>query len=228
MRSVGITLSSMALTSVVLGNAYYQKKQFYPSVVYITKSNPSMAVCVWPLDLEVRKWAARYWLGKGKLDKVIELTTNGISTKEDIREILLQEWQADWEECTTGRRTFQLFLNIQERLRMKHLQPSQGLVHYITGHGPYRASLFRMNLSETSLCCCGGEATPEHVTLECIFTERERAELLMPIQANAMYHILRDVDHWSYLDEITDRVLKSERDRHMDELKERRQRQDQD
>nr|CAD7586557.1 unnamed protein product [Timema genevievae] len=44
MRSVGITLSSMALTSVVLGNAYYQKKQFYPSVVYITKSNPSMAV----------------------------------------------------------------------------------------------------------------------------------------------------------------------------------------
>nr|CAD7457198.1 unnamed protein product [Timema tahoe] len=197
MRSVGITLSSMALTSVVLGNAYYQKKQFYPSVVYITKSNPSMAVCVWPLDLEVRKWAARYWLGKGKLDKVIELTTNGISTKEDIREILLQEWQADWEECTTG-------------------------------HGPYRASLFRMNLSETSLCCCGGEATPEHVTLECIFTEREKAELLMPIQANAMYYILRDVDHWSYLDEIADRVLKSETDRHMDELKERRQRQDQD
>nr|CAD7567419.1 unnamed protein product [Timema californicum] len=44
MRSVGITLSSIALTSVVLGNAYYQKKQFYPSVVYITKSNPSMAV----------------------------------------------------------------------------------------------------------------------------------------------------------------------------------------
>ncbi|KAK7603662.1 hypothetical protein V9T40_003661 [Parthenolecanium corni] len=34
----------MALTVVVIGNAYVQKKQFYPSVVYITKSNPSMAV----------------------------------------------------------------------------------------------------------------------------------------------------------------------------------------
>lgn len=37
---------SMILTTVVIGNAYYQKKQFYPSVVYITKSNPSMAVSI--------------------------------------------------------------------------------------------------------------------------------------------------------------------------------------
>ncbi|XP_023705417.1 E3 ubiquitin-protein ligase synoviolin isoform X3 [Cryptotermes secundus] len=44
MRAAGITLISLALTSAVIGNAYYQKKQFYPSVVYITKSNPSMAV----------------------------------------------------------------------------------------------------------------------------------------------------------------------------------------
>nr|CAD7437936.1 unnamed protein product [Timema bartmani] len=147
---------------------------------------------------------------------------------EDIRETLLREGQADWEESTTGRRTFQLFPNVQERLRMKHLQPCQGLVHYITGHGPYRTSLFRMNLSETRLCCCGGEVTPEHVTLECIFTKRERAELLVPIQANAIYQILRDVDRWSYLDEIAYRVSKAERDRHMDKLKERRQRQSQD
>ncbi|CAL4133135.1 unnamed protein product, partial [Meganyctiphanes norvegica] len=39
----GLTMASVALTAAVIGNAYYQKKQFYPSVVYITKSNPSMA-----------------------------------------------------------------------------------------------------------------------------------------------------------------------------------------
>lgn len=44
MRSLGISLLSLALTTMVVANAYYQKKQFYPSVVYITKSNPSMAV----------------------------------------------------------------------------------------------------------------------------------------------------------------------------------------
>nr|CAD7589101.1 unnamed protein product [Timema genevievae] len=73
-----------------------------------------------------------------------------------------------------------------------------------------------------------GEVTSEHVALECIFTKRERAELLVPIQANAIYHILRDVDRWSYLDEIADKVSKAERDSHIDELKERRQRQNQD
>ncbi|XP_035825186.1 E3 ubiquitin-protein ligase synoviolin B isoform X2 [Aplysia californica] len=44
MRSFLLTGLSLALTATVIGNAYYQKKQFYPSVVYITKSNPSMAV----------------------------------------------------------------------------------------------------------------------------------------------------------------------------------------
>ncbi|KAK7493457.1 hypothetical protein BaRGS_00015357 [Batillaria attramentaria] len=44
MRSLMLSGLSFALTAAVIGNAYYQKKQFYPSVVYITKSNPSMAV----------------------------------------------------------------------------------------------------------------------------------------------------------------------------------------
>jgi len=38
------TIGSALLTSLVVGNAFYQKKQFYPTVVYITKSKPSMAV----------------------------------------------------------------------------------------------------------------------------------------------------------------------------------------
>ncbi|CAG7717513.1 unnamed protein product [Allacma fusca] len=35
---------STLLTSLVIGNAFYLKKQFYPTAVYITKSKPSMAV----------------------------------------------------------------------------------------------------------------------------------------------------------------------------------------
>jgi len=44
MRSAVLTAASLGLTSLVLGNAWFQRQQFYPSVVYITKSNPSMAV----------------------------------------------------------------------------------------------------------------------------------------------------------------------------------------
>ena len=35
---------SFLLTLGVVVNAFYHKKQFYPSVVYLTKSNSSMAV----------------------------------------------------------------------------------------------------------------------------------------------------------------------------------------
>ncbi|XP_077867396.1 E3 ubiquitin-protein ligase synoviolin-like [Saccoglossus kowalevskii] len=44
MRSALLAFGSVMLTGAVVGHAYYQKKQFYPSVVYLTKSNPSMAV----------------------------------------------------------------------------------------------------------------------------------------------------------------------------------------
>lgn len=44
MGGIGLTVLSCCLTASVIANAFYQKKQFYPSVVYITKSNPSIAV----------------------------------------------------------------------------------------------------------------------------------------------------------------------------------------
>ena len=46
MRATLITTGSVLLTTAVIGNAFYHKKQFYPSVVYVTKSNPSMAVSI--------------------------------------------------------------------------------------------------------------------------------------------------------------------------------------
>nr|CAG4643846.1 EOG090X03TK [Lepidurus arcticus] len=44
MRAELLLLGSLAMTAMVIGNAFYQKEQFYPSVVHITKSNPSMMV----------------------------------------------------------------------------------------------------------------------------------------------------------------------------------------
>ena len=44
MRTTLVTTTSIALTFMVIANAYYQKKQFYTSVIYVTKSSPSMAV----------------------------------------------------------------------------------------------------------------------------------------------------------------------------------------
>lgn len=39
-----LTLGIFCCSSLTVGNAYLQKGQFYPSVVYLTNSSPSMAV----------------------------------------------------------------------------------------------------------------------------------------------------------------------------------------
>ena len=44
-RSILLTLGSLLLTVFVFANAFVQRKQFYPAVVYITKSNPRWEIC---------------------------------------------------------------------------------------------------------------------------------------------------------------------------------------
>ena len=51
MRSEVLAAASVGLTALVLANAWVQRQQFYPSVVYITKSNPSMAVIYLQVEL---------------------------------------------------------------------------------------------------------------------------------------------------------------------------------
>lgn len=43
-RTALVTATSLALTGAVVAHAYLLKHQFYPTVVYLTKSSPSMAV----------------------------------------------------------------------------------------------------------------------------------------------------------------------------------------
>lgn len=45
-RAALVTATSLALTGAVVAHAYFLKHQFYPTVVYLTKSSPSMAVKV--------------------------------------------------------------------------------------------------------------------------------------------------------------------------------------
>nr|CAD7397862.1 unnamed protein product [Timema poppensis] len=181
-----------------------------------------VALGIWPLDLEVRKRAALYWLRKGDLVKVGELTRVGVSTKGQVREALLDEWQSDWDASDTGRRTYRIFPDVRERMRMEYLELSTGMVHYITGHGPYRAALFSRGMTDSDKCDCGEKATPEHVVLECPQTLEARADLQVPLQASTVYHVVRDVNRWGLLDRIADDASRRERDRYVKDLKRRR------
>jgi E3 ubiquitin-protein ligase synoviolin len=54
MKAEYLVLLSFLMTFAVVTNAFYTKKQFYPSVVYLTKSSTSLAVnSILPLILNV-------------------------------------------------------------------------------------------------------------------------------------------------------------------------------
>lgn len=88
MRTSLIFLLSAVLSTAVIANAVVQKKQFYPSVVYISKSNPSMAVIYFQSLILV--------LMLGKLMRKIFL---GILRAAEFEHLMERFWYALTETC---------------------------------------------------------------------------------------------------------------------------------
>ncbi|XP_066258918.1 E3 ubiquitin-protein ligase synoviolin A [Euwallacea similis] len=88
MRFLGISFVSFLLTAVVVANAYYQKKQFYPSVVYITKSNPSMAVIY-----------IQAFIGVWILGKLMRKVFFGQLRTTEFEHLMERSWYAITETC---------------------------------------------------------------------------------------------------------------------------------
>ena len=75
MRSEVLAAASVGLTALVLANAWVQRQQFYPSVVYITKSNPSMAVIYLQVELLITNFILQLFLavpGVGDLNRQVD------------------------------------------------------------------------------------------------------------------------------------------------------------
>lgn len=88
MRGAALTTASFVLTAGVVGHAYYQKKQFYPSVVYITKSNPSMAV------LYIQAFVFVILMGK-----LVKKVFFGQLRASEMEHLIERSWYAVTETC---------------------------------------------------------------------------------------------------------------------------------
>lgn len=88
MREVVLTAASLALTGAVVANAYFQKHQFYPSVVYLTKSSPSMAV------LYIQAFVLVILLGK-----MMRKVFFGQLRAAEMEHLIERSWYAVTETC---------------------------------------------------------------------------------------------------------------------------------
>lgn len=132
---------------------------------------------VLPADLQVRRRAMRYYVRRGVFNAIPELDLLPECPLRQVEDYILSLWQERWTNSATGRRTYQYWPNI--RMRMRHVnlfEVDAYSVQFVTGHGDFRASLFRFALSESVDCECGMEDTPDHVLNVCPNYEVERQE----------------------------------------------------
>lgn len=165
------------------------------------------ALCVvlgtFPVDISIRYRAANYWLKRGRPDKVRDITGEELPTKLHLKRWRITTWQEQWDASTKGRRVYSFFPNIAERLKMKHADPGKGMVHFLTGHGPYPTYLQRLYPDRGDLCACGQLGTPEHVVLSC--SKYDMREQITLTQAE-IKEALRDIDKWKQISDIADRI----------------------
>ncbi|KAK9517689.1 hypothetical protein VZT92_023035 [Zoarces viviparus] len=87
-RAFLVTATSLALTGAVVAHAYLLKHQFYPTVVYLTKSSPSMAV------LYIQAFVLVFLLGK-----FMRKVFFGQLRAAEMEHLIERSWYAVTETC---------------------------------------------------------------------------------------------------------------------------------
>lgn len=182
---------------------------------------------VMPLDLAIKQQAAMYWLKRDKPERVEGILGRGAISKTEIKNHIMQQWQTRWDNSTKGRRTHQWLPNVGERFRQPEFNPSQGLIHFLTGHGPYPSYLHRMNLKEDDRCDCGEVGTPEHALFDCPNTEGRTEEERGQLRGKTVAEILNNQELVPVLDSLALKISKIENDKYKTQQQRRQQQQQQ-
>ena len=180
------------------------------SGAYSTTAQDALLVTlgIHPLHLSVLKRSSCYWLKKNNVIRATEVLRNLVTNREEIGRILMDKWQSSWDASSTGRRVYNFLPNVRERLKLSHIQPNRGMVHFITGHGPYNSTLHRLGILNSPRCACGTEqATPEHIMWECNETNEGAIRLGREvIRERNPYYILRNKDMYKMCEELAQRI----------------------
>lgn len=91
---------------------------------------------------------------------------------------LLQVWQGRWRSSNKGRWTFRLIPDLGPWLGRGWGELDFWLTQLLTGHGGFRAYLYRFRRAESPLCPeCEVDEDAEHVIVDCPRFQGERGEL---------------------------------------------------
>ena len=127
-----------------------------------------VALGIQPIHLTILKRSANYWLKKQNYRRASEIIQEPVTNRWEVAQAIMKRWQSEWDSSSTGRRVHNIFPNIEERVHLSYIKPNRGMIHFITGHGPYNETLNRIGIKESAECACRDEiGSPEHVIFRC-------------------------------------------------------------
>ncbi|XP_023214215.1 uncharacterized protein LOC111617113 [Centruroides sculpturatus] len=100
--------------------------------------------------------------------------------KTQLANVALQDWQSEWDNDDTGRKTYAYIPSIAHRRKASHYTPNAETTQILTGHGNFAAYLFQFGKADNNTCDCDNvsESTVEHFLYDCAKYDDKRLHFM--------------------------------------------------
>lgn len=159
-----------------------------------TEALPVLAGVV-PVDLEIQRRAADYYLSKQLSSSFLHLRNQVrierlFTDIEEVKDDLMSEWQNRWDASIKGRHLHKFFPLVRERMLKPWIEVDHCVAQFLTGHGNFKSKLHSFKLVPSPFCECSSSAdeyeqTAHHILWECCIWQHDRDLMLDSIQATS-------------------------------------------
>jgi hypothetical protein len=173
---------------------------------YRTVSEPAVLVIAGVIPLDLLAFERR---------RIFE--SNGTLSRAEARIHTMEAWQARWLEEERGRWTARLIGDLRPWVNREFGEIDFYLTQLLTGHGCFRAYLYRMRIKDSPECQYGDSNNDDalHTFFFCKRWEAEREELeavVGPISPDTLVNImLSSPRSWNAISALCKRVLRQKR-----------------
>ncbi|CAD7089303.1 unnamed protein product [Hermetia illucens] len=147
--------------------------------------------------------------GRRLYDPLYEIGESYANRRQLARSDSILEWQKRWDDSLKGRWTHRIISDVSKWIKRRHGEVSYHLTQFLSGHGGYRAYLYRFGRDDSPYCptCVMIPEDAEHVVFNCPRFVAHRAEAEINTEArltpeNVADHMLASETSWRAVEKL--------------------------
>ena len=184
--------------------APYRLSALRTSCAYRTTSDEAACVIAGmiPIDILANE-------GRRLYDPSYAIGESYTNRRQLARSDSILEWQKRWDDSPKGRWTHRIIPDVSKWIKRRHGEVSYHLTQFLSGHGGYRAYLYRFGRDDSPYCptCVMIPEDAEHVVFNCPRFAAHRAEAEIDAEArltpeNIVDHMLASETSWRAVEKL--------------------------